>query len=101
MCNQTVSLIAAELERQGISTVTLLLLREVGEAVRPPRALFVPFPHGYPLDRPDDPPRQRAVLEAALRLLEETGARPPLLVEYRPPKALAIEASPADRLGAL
>jgi hypothetical protein len=81
MCNQTVSLIAAELERQGISTVILLLLREVGEAVRPPRALWVPFPHGYPLDRPDDPPRQRAVLEAALRLLE-TAAGPPVLKDY-------------------
>jgi hypothetical protein len=81
MCNQTVSLIAAELEHQGISTVTLLLLREVGEAVRPPRALWVPFPHGYPLDRPDDPPRQRAVLKAALHLLE-TAPRPPVLEEY-------------------
>ncbi len=81
MCNQTVSLIAAELERQGISTVLLLLLREVGEAVRPPRALWVPFPHGYPLDRPDDPPRQLAVLEAALRLLE-TAERPPALEDY-------------------
>jgi hypothetical protein len=83
MCNQTVSLISAELERQGISTVTLLLLREVGEAVRPPRALFVPFPHGYPLDRPDDPPRQRAVLEAALCLLEDSTERPPVLRDYR------------------
>lgn len=83
MCNQTVSLIAAELERQGISTVILLLLREVGEAVRPPRALWVPFPHGYPLDRPDDPPRQMAVLEAALRLLE-TAEGPPALEEYEP-----------------
>jgi len=81
MCNQTVSLIAAELERQGISTVILLLLREVGEAVRPPRALWVPFPHGFPLDRPDDPPRQRAVLEAALRLLE-TAEGPPALEDY-------------------
>jgi hypothetical protein len=85
MCNQTVSLIAAELERQGISTVILLLLREVGEAVRPPRALWVPFPHGYPLDRPDDPPRQTAVLEAALRLLE-TAAGPPALEEYEESK---------------
>ena len=83
MCNQTVSLIAAELELQGISTVTLLLLREVGEAVRPPRALFVPFPHGYPLGRPDDPPRQLAVLEAALRLLK-TAAGPPALEDYEP-----------------
>ena len=82
MCNQTVSLVAAELERQGISTVALQLLREVAEAVHPPRALFVPFPHGYPLDRPNDPARQHAVIEAALRLLEDPGATPPVLVDY-------------------
>jgi hypothetical protein len=83
MCSQTVGLVAAELERQGISTVALQLLREIAEAVRPPRALFVPFPHGYPLGRPDDPERQRAVLEAALRLLEEPGTgRPPVLENY-------------------
>ena len=86
MCNQTVCLIAAELERQGISTVTLLLLREVGEAVRPPRALFVPFPHGYPLDRPHDPARQLAVMEAALQLLEDPRIPPPALKDYVPPR---------------
>ena len=84
MCNQTVSLVAAELERQGISTVTLMLLRRVAEEVRPPRALAVPFPHGYPLDRPNDPPRQHAVIDAALRLLEDSGAKPPVLVDYTP-----------------
>jgi hypothetical protein len=84
MCNQTVSLVAAELERQGISTVVLILLREVARAVRPPRALFVPFPHGFPLDRPADPPRQLAVLEAALRVLEDVTARPPVLADYTP-----------------
>ncbi|MFL6202239.1 MAG: hypothetical protein ACJ76J_23960 [Thermoanaerobaculia bacterium] len=78
------SLVAAELERQGISTVTLILLRKVAEEVRPPRALFVPFPHGYPLDRPDDPPRQHAVIEAALSLLEDPAARAPVLADYRP-----------------
>lgn len=83
MCNQTVSLVAAELERQGIATVALQLLREIAEAVRPPRALLVPFPHGYPLDRPDDPPRQLAVLEAALRLFEDADLRPPGLREYK------------------
>jgi hypothetical protein len=84
MCSQTVSLVAAELERQGISTVTLVLLRRIAEEVRPPRALFVPFPHGYPLDRPDDPVRQHAVIEAALRLLEDPGSEPPVLADYRP-----------------
>lgn len=84
MCNQTVSLVAAELERQGISTVLPILLREVAEAVRPPRALAVPFPHGYPLDRPGDPERQHAVIEAALRLLEDPGLAPPVLADYEP-----------------
>jgi hypothetical protein len=85
MCSQTVSLVAAEFERQGISTVALQLLREIAEAVRPPRALFVPFPHGYPLGKPDDPPRQLAIIEAALRLLERTDLRPPVLVEHAAP----------------
>jgi hypothetical protein len=84
MCNQAVCLVAAELERQGISTVALVLLREVAERVRPPRALALPFRHGHPLDRPGDPGRQRAVLEAALRLLEDGARTPPVLVDYAP-----------------
>jgi hypothetical protein len=87
MCNQTVGLIAAELERRGISTVTLQLLRDVAERVRPPRALFVPFKHGYPLDRPGDSSRQQAVLDAALRLFEDPRLTPPALVDYRSPPA--------------
>ena len=67
MCNQAVGLAAAELERRGIATVAIQLLREVAEKVRPPRALFVPFRHGYPLDTPRDPQRQHAVIEAAFR----------------------------------
>jgi hypothetical protein len=79
-----VCLIAAELERQGIATVAIQLLREVAERVRPPRALFVPFRHGYPLGKPSDPKGQRAVIEAALRLLEDPSLRPPVLADYRP-----------------
>ncbi len=83
MCNQAVCLVAAELERQGIATVVIQLLREVAERVRPPRALFVPFRHGYPLDAPGEPARQHAVLKAALRLLEKRSLQPPVLVDYR------------------
>ncbi len=83
MCNQAVGLVAAELERQGVSTVALQLLRRVAERVRPPRALFVPFRHGYPLDAPGDPPRQHAVLEAALRILEDRSREPPVLVDFQ------------------
>jgi hypothetical protein len=84
MCNQAVCLVSAELERHGISTVVIQLLREVAERVRPPRALCVPFRHGYPLDRPNDPTRQHAVIQAALRLLEDRSATPPVLEDYVP-----------------
>ena len=84
MCNQAVSLVAAECERQGISSVAVVLLKEVAKKVRPPRALWVPFPHGYPLDRPSDPTRQIAVIEAALRLFEDASLTPPSLVDYVP-----------------
>ena len=85
MCNQAVCLVAAELERRGIATVAIQLLREVAEKVRPPRALFVPFKHGYPLDSPEDSQKQHAVIEAALRLLEDGTLVPPILRDYRPP----------------
>ena len=84
MCNQAVGLVAAELERQGISTVALQLLRIVAERVRPPRALLVPFRHGYPLAEPDVPARQHAVIEAALRMLEDPDLKPPALADYEP-----------------
>lgn len=86
MCNQTVCLIAAELERQGISTVVIQLLRNVAEKVRPPRALFVPFRHGYPLGTPGDSRLQHAVLEAAMKLLEDDALSAPALRDYEPPK---------------
>ena len=85
MCNQAVGLVAGELERQGVSTVAIQLLREVAEKVRPPRALLVPFRHGYPLGRPNDPQLQHAVIEAALRLLEVDVLDPPVLMDYTPP----------------
>ena len=55
--------------------------------VRPPRALWVPFPHGYTLGSPADPAAQHAVLEAALRLLERPDREPPVLEDYSPPEA--------------
>lgn len=82
MCNQAVCLVAAEMERRGIATVVVQLLREVAEKVRPPRALFVPFKHGYPLGVPNDAARQTAVVEAALRMLEDDRLSGPALVDY-------------------
>jgi len=84
MCNQAVGLVAAELERQGISTVAVQLLRNVAERVRPPRALFVPFRHGYPLGEPNAPAHQHAVIGAALSMLENPELTPPALEDFRP-----------------
>jgi hypothetical protein len=86
MCNQAVGLVAAELERQGISTVTVQLLRYVAEKMRPPRALAVPFRHGYPLGKPDDSGHQHGVIEAALKMLEDKSLQPPAIVDYEPEK---------------
>ena len=77
------SLVAAELERQGMSTVVIQLLRLATEKVRPPRALAVPFRHGYPLDSPNDPAKQHAVLKAALALLEDESLKPPAIVDFQ------------------
>jgi hypothetical protein len=81
-----VSLVAAELERRGVATVVIQLLREVAERVRPPRALWVPFPHGFPLGEPGNPAGQRAVIEAALAMLEDPSLSPRSLQDFAAPE---------------
>ena len=76
MCNQTVSLVAAEIERAGIPTVVQVFLHEAAERLRPPRALWVPFDHGYALGEPDDPALQVDVLRQTFALLAEAGPGP-------------------------
>lgn len=70
--------------------MTLQILRMVAEKMHPPRALYVPFAHGFPLDRPDEPERQTQVIEAALELLEDTTLEPPVLVDYHPDKEAVL-----------
>lgn len=71
MCHQAVGLIQAELERRGITTASITVLPEVTRAVRPPRALAVPFALGYPLGAPDDPRLQLEILRELLALLAD------------------------------
>jgi hypothetical protein len=52
--------------------------------MRPPRALAVPFRHGYPLGKPDDPGHQHGVIEAALKMLEDKSLQPPAIVDFVP-----------------
>lgn len=68
------------LEREGIPTVGISLVREHTETIRPPRALWVTFELGRPLGIPDDPAFQRRVVRAALDLVERTDG--PLIADY-------------------
>jgi hypothetical protein len=54
-----------------------------GDGLRTPRALWVPFPYGYPLGRDGDPALQTRVIEAALALVENPAAEPPVLADLR------------------
>jgi len=52
MCHQSVGLVQSVIEKSGIPTVSITLLREVTARVKPPRALVVDRPLGYPLGEP-------------------------------------------------
>lgn len=72
--------LAHYLEEEGIATTQVSLVREHTEALAPPRALWVPFMLGRPFGVPRDEAFQRAVLLAALRLLERDHG--PVLEDY-------------------
>ncbi len=79
---QTVGLAQAALEDRGIATTSITLLEDVTRAIRPPRALAVPYPLGYPLGEPGNVPLQSDILRSALRLLARDDV--PVLERYRP-----------------
>ena len=99
-------------EEAGLSTVGISLVREHTARVRPPRALFVPFPFGFALGRPGDVDLQHRVLAAAFALLERSAG--PALEDFPEEEAptplpqassLALDPAPAidpaDELSAL
>ena len=100
-------MLARSLEAHGIATTSISMVREHTEKVKPPRALFVPFPFGHALGRPNDPELQQRVLKAALELLSarsgpvlsdfpdeaEPGVEPPAPTQA---SAIPAPASPPD-----
>lgn len=70
------------IEKAGIPTVSVTMLREVTEKVNPPRALFVDTPLGYPLGRSHDPGLRKQIIRAALSLLPLREGLP-LIEEFR------------------
>jgi hypothetical protein len=72
--------LARAFESAGLPTTSIVLLREHAQRAKPPRALFVPFPYGYALGKPNDPEFQHKVLIAALELFR--AATGPVLTEF-------------------
>jgi D-proline reductase (dithiol) PrdB len=64
-----VGLVAREIERQGIATVSLSIQRELTEKTRPPRAVFLRWPYGHPLGEPFKVAQQWWILCDALQAL--------------------------------
>lgn len=79
-------------EDEGIATTQISLIKEHTLTMKPPRALWVSFPLGRPLGKPNDPEFQRDVISQALGLLAESQG--PVLADY-PHDADDNQAEPA------
>ena len=64
-------LIQRAIEQRGVPTVSVTVARDVTEAIKVPRALFVPWPMGHHFGAPFHRDLQRRIILAALTLLEE------------------------------
>jgi D-proline reductase (dithiol) PrdB len=60
-----VGLIQREIERQGIPTIGISIVRSYTESVKPPRSLYLRRSFGHPLGEPFDIAQQTALLELA------------------------------------
>jgi D-proline reductase (dithiol) PrdB len=70
LCHQSVGLLARAIELTGIPTMTLAVVREVVEFVRPPRVALYDGEFGTVSGLPNWPEHQRRILDEALRLIE-------------------------------
>jgi hypothetical protein len=75
-----VGLVQRVLEASGIATVSLSMIPAFTAAVGVPRLAAIAYPMSRPMGRPHDAEGQRAVLRAALELLE-TASAPGTVVE--------------------
>ena len=100
-------------EGAGLTTVLVALVREHADKIKPPRALFVPFPFGYTLGKPDDPEYQHGVISQTLDLLKSSAG--PVLADFQgeplperlvqaskvTPSVVDLTNNPADELTSL
>jgi len=57
-------------ESEGLSTVLVGFVREHMEAIKPPRSLFLDFPMGRGMGKPNDPQFQKKIIRAAFELFD-------------------------------
>ena len=62
-------------ESEGLSTVLVGFVREHMEAIKPARGLFLDFPMGRGMGKPNDPGFQKKVIRAAFDLLDAKTGR--------------------------
>jgi D-proline reductase (dithiol) PrdB len=65
-CHRATSLIARGLEAHGVPCIQLTVLREMAQAFKPARPVFLDYPLGATAGRPNDPDNQRDILREAL-----------------------------------
>jgi hypothetical protein len=80
LCTRAVGGLAHYVEEEGVATTQISLIRPHTEAIKPPRALWVPFDLGRPLGVPRDAGFQKRVLLSALKLLEEPSG--PIITDF-------------------
>lgn len=67
-------------EAEGFATVLVGFVREHIELVKPPRALWLDFPMGRPMGKPNDPEFQLKVIRAAFELFDRPSG--PVLEDF-------------------
>lgn len=95
-------LIQREIEKVGIATIGISIVREYSEKVQPPRTVFLRWPFGHPVGEPGNVAQQRAVVLEALRALYQI-TEPGTIIDlpfrwrrekyddYQPPTAAELE----------
>jgi len=64
-----VGLIQREIERMGIATIGISIVRKFTEKVKPPRTVFLKWPFGHPLGEPFNIAQQHTVIQRAFEAL--------------------------------
>ena len=73
-------LLARAIEAEGVTTVSLALVKEVAEAARAPRMLYLHWPFGHALGEPGNVAQQRTILHDMLSMAR-SAPRPGLVID--------------------